>query len=156
MPHSDVAAVRALERAAELLTDIWCRTYDDLRPIVSASQLRALEIAARRPGLTLSELAAAMGTLPSSASRLCDRLEAAGLLTRDADPRRRTVALHLSPQGTAFLKELGVRRRAELGRLLDRLSPTALHALTRALNQLARAETGDETDGTDDGDRASA
>ena len=82
-----VAAERAaaeVEAAAEALVGIWSHVAESLDVRISPTQLRALTAVGRYGELNLSQLAEALGALPSSASRLCDRLEAAGLLTRDS------------------------------------------------------------------------
>jgi DNA-binding MarR family transcriptional regulator len=72
--------------------------------------------------------------VPSSASRLCDRLEAIGLLRRVPDPRdRREVRLLLTPPARRLLDELRERRRAALAAVLDRMTPAARQDLVRAL-----------------------
>ena len=87
-----------MEAAAEALVGIWSHVADSLDVRISPTQLRALTAVGRYGELNLSQLAGALGALPSSAgARLCDRLEAAGLLTRDtgrAGRARRQPAPH--------------------------------------------------------------
>jgi len=75
----------------------------------------------------------------SSASRLCDRLEVAGLLHRVPGPSRRAVTLRLSPEGTALLDRLRRRRRDDLAWILLRMPPGARTALTAGLGQFRSA-----------------
>ncbi|MFC8850818.1 MULTISPECIES: MarR family transcriptional regulator [unclassified Micromonospora] len=54
---------------------------------VSPTQLRVLSLISARPRTNVNGLAELLDVVPSAASRLCDRLEAIGLLRRVADPR---------------------------------------------------------------------
>ena len=61
---------------------------------VPPTQLRVLSLISSRPETNVNRLAELLDVVPSSASRLCDRLEATGLLRRVPDPRdRREVRL---------------------------------------------------------------
>jgi DNA-binding MarR family transcriptional regulator len=103
-------------------------------PAVPPTQLRVLTIVARSRHTNMSRLAEALGVVPSSASRLCDRLEATGLLRRVPDPRdRREVRLLLTPAGRRLLEEVRGQRRAALAAVLDRMTPAARADLVRAL-----------------------
>jgi DNA-binding MarR family transcriptional regulator len=78
--------------------------------------------------------------VPSSASRLCDRLEATGLLRRETDPRdRREVRLTLTPAARRLLDDLRERRRTALADVLDRMAPAERLDLVRALSAFGRA-----------------
>jgi DNA-binding MarR family transcriptional regulator len=103
-------------------------------PGVPPTQLRVLTIVAGNRHTNMSRLAEALGVVPSSASRLCDRLEATGLLRRVPDPRdRREVRLLLTPAARRLLEELRDRRRAALAAVLERMTPAARQDLVRAL-----------------------
>jgi len=89
--------------------------------------------------------------VPSSASRLCDRLEATGLLRRVPDPRdRREVRLMLTPAARRLLDELRDRRRAALAEVLGRMTPADQQDLVRALTAFAGAAAVGEQDGDED------
>src|ERR1700753_1025113 len=99
-PAAAQRAAAEVEATAEALVGIWAHVAESLDVRVSPTQLRALTAVGRYGELNLSQLAAALGALPSSASRLCDRLEAAGLLTRDTGRgRRRALRLRVTPDG---------------------------------------------------------
>jgi DNA-binding MarR family transcriptional regulator len=103
-------------------------------PGVPPTQLRVLTIVARSRHTNMSRLAEALGVVPSSASRLCDRLEATGLLRRVPDPRdRREVRLLLTPAARRLLDELRDRRRIALATVLERMTPAARQELVHAL-----------------------
>src|SRR6202046_5902539 len=88
-PAAAQRAAAEVEAAAEALVGIWSHVAESLDARVSPTQLRALTAVGRYDELNLSQLAEALGALPSSASRLCDRLEAARPLTRGPGRGRR-------------------------------------------------------------------
>ncbi|MEO3828263.1 MarR family transcriptional regulator [Actinomadura sp. B10D3] len=118
----------ALDDAASTLMDVWSRAHNAADVPVPSAQLRALFVLERGP-VNISHLAGTLGALVSSASRLCDRLEAAGLLTRDPGRDRREVTVRLSPEGQALLDRLRLRRRADLTRVLAAMPAPARAAL---------------------------
>ena len=129
--------VAAIEEAAGFLAAIWNRETADLP--TSAAQLHVLLIVERHRDINLSGLAAQLGALASSASRLCDRLEAAGFLHRVPGASRRAVILRLSPQGRDLLDRLRRQRREDLARVLARMPPAARTALAAGLSQFRAA-----------------
>lgn len=130
-PPDDAATV---SEAAEALVLVWSRLPDVIGERVSTSQLRALLVVDRYDGINLNAFAAELGVLASSASRLCDRLAAAGLLRREISERnRRFVTLSLTPDGERLLKVLAEHRRAAVGAILDQMSPAGRGALAVGL-----------------------
>ena len=138
-----VAAQRAaaeVEAAAEALVGIWAHVAESLDVRVSPTQLRALTAVGRYGELNLSQLAEALGALPSSASRLCDRLEAAGLLTRDTGrASRRAVSLRLTPDGEALLEQARTSRQEQIALVLGAMSPADRADLAQGLTAFQRA-----------------
>jgi DNA-binding MarR family transcriptional regulator len=127
-------AAAAVLATAESLLGVLDGARQAQAPAVPPAQLRVLSIVARGRQTNLSRLAEALGVVPSSASRLCDRLEATGLLRRVPDPRdRREVRLLLTPAARRLLEELRDRRRAALAVVLDRMTPAGRQELVRAL-----------------------
>jgi DNA-binding MarR family transcriptional regulator len=123
-----------VEAYAAALVNAWDRAQEVAGFGVSATQLRALAIIERNNEMTISALAAELGTLLSSASRLCDRLEAAGLISRDTDPAdRRAVAVSLSRNGEAVFTQLRERRQTEFARVLREMPAAARQALIEGL-----------------------
>lgn len=107
---------------------------------VSATQYRVLTVLDRRPGLTLGGLADALDVVPSSASRLCDRLAATGLLTRTPDPRdRREVHLTLTATAVELLEDLRRRRCEALATVLTKMPAGSRRSLLRSLTAFATA-----------------
>jgi DNA-binding MarR family transcriptional regulator len=132
---TDIADVSA---AVESTADSLIAVLDGARlahlPAVPPAQLRVLTILSTAPQANMNRLAEALDVVPSSASRLCDRLEATGLLRRLPDPRdRREVRLLLTPAALRLLNALRERRRAALAVVLDRMTPAERQDLVRAL-----------------------
>lgn len=124
--------------AVESMADALSAVLDDARlahsPALPPTQLRVLSLLSAAPRTNMNGLAEALDVVPSSASRLCDRLEAAGLLHRVSDPRdRREVRLELTAAAQRLLDDLRGRRRAALGAVLERMSPAARADLVRGL-----------------------
>ncbi|MGA5302352.1 MarR family transcriptional regulator [Nucisporomicrobium flavum] len=128
----DVAA--AVESTVESLLGIFESARLAQSPAVPPAQLRVLTIISRNEHTNMSRLAEALQVVPSSASRLCDRLEATGLLRRVPDPRdRREVRLLPTPAADRLLQELRERRQAALAEVLERMNPARRTELVRAL-----------------------
>jgi DNA-binding MarR family transcriptional regulator len=107
---------------------------------VSPPQLRMLVLIQAHPATNLTALAGWMEVHPSSATRICDRLVQAGLVTRTehvAD--RRNVQLELTDAGRALLDSVSARRQRALSRVLRRMSAQERHSLSEAMSAFARA-----------------
>ncbi|MFF7296515.1 MarR family transcriptional regulator [Streptomyces sp. NPDC008265] len=139
--YEDPAA--AVVAAAELLAVLHARGQDGVEPAVSPSQLRALLAVEGAEGANLRTLSGVLGSRPSSVTRLCDRLEAMGLLTRSPHPsRRREVEVRLTPGGRDLLAERRAVRVRELSAVLGRMAPDALDALVTGLGAFREAAEG--------------
>jgi DNA-binding MarR family transcriptional regulator len=139
-PEAAQWAAAEVEAAAEALVGIWAHVAESLDVRVSPTQLRALTAVGRYGELNLSQLAEALGALPSSASRLCDRLEAAGLLNRDTGrTSRRVVSLRLTPEGEALLEQARTSRREQIAQVLGAMTPAARAELAEGLAAFQRA-----------------
>lgn len=129
---TDVAS--AVESTVESLLGVLESARLAQSPAVPPAQLRVLTIISRSEHTNMSRLAEALDVVLSSASRLCDRLEATGLLRRVPDPRdRREVRLLLTPAAHRLLEDLRERRRAALAEVLERMTATGRQELVRAL-----------------------
>jgi len=152
---SDVAA--AVESTVESLLSVLESARLAHSPAVPPTQLRVLTIIDRNRHTNMSRLAEALDVVPSSASRLCDRLEATGLLRRVPDPRdRREVRLLLTAAARRLLDELRDRRRRALADVLERMTAAARQELVRALAAFDAAATRPGDDGEDDADLRTA
>ncbi|MGK5677997.1 MarR family winged helix-turn-helix transcriptional regulator [Actinoplanes sp. URMC 104] len=146
---TDVAA--AVESTVDALVSVLDAAGLAQHPRVPPAQLRVLAIIAQNKHTNMSRLAEALEVVPSSASRLCDRLEATGLLRRLPDPRdRREVRLLLTPAARRLLDQLRERRRRALEEVLERMAPADRQQLVQSLRAFARVavgEPGGETGG---------
>lgn len=139
----------ALDDAAQALLATWEAARERSTPRLSAAQLSALIVVEKGEGINLRTLAGRLRMILSSASRLCDRLVAAGLVERvPGRVDRREIALFLTPYSRQLLEELRASRLAMLGAVLDRMSPAGRAALVRGLTEFAQAATEQPADAT--------
>lgn len=145
MRQTDSPSVEDLdevEAAVGALMVVWGRSAERIKPKVSASQLRALAVIGRHHAINLMSLADELGSIPSVTSRLCDRLQAAGLLIRAASRGdRREVSLQLSKDGRRLLRQFRRERQADLKEVLEAMSPRSRNALRTGLNAFYAAAT---------------
>ncbi|MEY9892584.1 DNA-binding MarR family transcriptional regulator [Catenulispora sp. MAP12-49] len=107
---------------------------------VPPSQLRALRAIERCEGINLRALAEALGTRPPATSRLCDRMEADGLVRRTPSASsRREVELWLSPRARRVLAEVRSARVRELQEIMQSLPADSLTGLSTHLGRLRGA-----------------
>ncbi|MEU7755357.1 MarR family transcriptional regulator [Micromonospora sp. NPDC049101] len=151
-PETSMAA--ALDEAAAALLGIWESAREGTAHRVSGAQLRAVMVVERHDGINLRRLATRLDMLLSSASRLCDRLVAAGMLEREPGRfDRREISLHLTPEGRRLLAELRADRRAQLAVVLAEMSPEGRDALLggmREFDEVARRQQARSTPAADD------
>ncbi|MGW7080009.1 MarR family winged helix-turn-helix transcriptional regulator [Streptomyces sp. NPDC054866] len=126
--------------AVETLVSLWARAYRAVSPRLSALQLEALLITRRNPGINLTGLAVEVGAALPAVSRLCDRLEAAGLLCREPAPTsRREIGLALTQQGTEIIDALLSRRSELFGDVLSRMPTAARRQFVAGLREFSDA-----------------
>jgi DNA-binding MarR family transcriptional regulator len=128
----------AAETGLALLLEACERAVEELGSAIPPAQLRALLIIDQAGSLNLSRLAGELGATASAASRLCDRMQAAGLLTRDrAAASRREIVLLPTESGRRLAGWVRHRRRTALAEVLDSMSQDGRAALARGLGELA-------------------
>ena len=138
----------AIDDAAQALLLAWDQAREQVTPRLSWPQLNALLAVERAEGVNLGRLAAELGMLLSSASRLCDRLVANGMVERvPGRADRREIALYLTPSSRTLLAELRRVRRLALAGTLEKMSAAGRAALLRGLSEFAAAAT-DEASGS--------
>jgi len=126
--------VHTIEGVAHTLVLVWGRSAERVRPKVSTSQLRALIVVGRHDRITLLSLADELGSTPPVTSRLCDRMQAAGLVSRTAGVQdRREVVLALTRDGRRLLQRFHRERAADLRQVLDQMTDREREALRRGL-----------------------
>ena len=102
--------------------------------------VRAMGVLRKRPGATLSALAAQLALTLSATSRLVDALVAKGLVARKIPAgNRRTVSLHLTPAGAKVHSRARDEAQRELAHILLRLPPARRAALTHSMHTLRQA-----------------
>ncbi|SCG67863.1 MarR family transcriptional regulator [Micromonospora halophytica] len=130
----------AIDAAAEALIGVLDSATSRHQVAVPPTQLRVLSLITERPETNVNRLAELLDVVPSSASRLCDRLEATGLLRRVADPRdRREVRLVPTAAAQTLLRELKERRHRAVQAVLDRMPARTQHELLLALLAFGQA-----------------
>lgn len=104
---------------------------------VSTSQLQALLVLHERGPMNLTTLADELGAIPSSATRLCDRLVAADLITRETGANdRREVLLQLTSSGRRVVRQVRDLRREGLREAIEACTPRERRELLSGLRAL--------------------
>jgi DNA-binding MarR family transcriptional regulator len=130
----------AIDDAARVLLVTWDVAREQVTPRLSWSQLNALLVVEQSEGVNLGGLAAELKMLLSSASRLCDRLVASGLVERvPGRADRREIAIYLPASARTLLTELRTVRHGALGQVLEQMSTAGRAALLRGLTEFAVA-----------------
>ncbi|WP_338051888.1 MarR family transcriptional regulator [Pseudonocardia acidicola] len=134
------ALIDAVMSASRALVAVAARSLAAVDEEVTLPQYRALVVLGQRGALRPADLATALAVTPSTATRMCDRLVAKGLIGRErSDTDRREVRVGLSAGGRTVVDEVTRRRRAELGRLLGALPADRHAAVVAALRSFADA-----------------
>jgi DNA-binding MarR family transcriptional regulator len=130
--------VEALLVASRALVGVAARSMAGLD--VTLPQYRALVVVGTRPGVSVSDLAAALAIHPTTATRMCDRLVAKRLLRREhAAGDRRAVELHVTAAGRRLLQGVVDRRKRDLAVIVARLGSDVAADAVRALDSFAEA-----------------
>lgn len=145
-PHQpdDLADLALGQFTGYLLKQAYNTVRDDLARVLDPFGLRmltfsALMVAARRPGITQTELSRALGMERSNLVALIDGLEGAGLLTRDPVPtNRRAHALRVTKAGLARLDQAQAAVEAHEAAIFGRLAEGEEAALRGILDRIAR------------------
>lgn len=136
------AAALEIADGVESLTTLWSLAAQGAALRLSQHQLRALRALESAPGLNLTALAERLDIGLPTASRLCDRLEAAGLLERVLHPhKRREVRLDLTPHARRVLGDVARRRARALAEVLEAMKPADRAALSQGLRALLEARS---------------
>ncbi|MGF7237588.1 MAG: MarR family winged helix-turn-helix transcriptional regulator [Frankia sp.] len=135
---SEEEIVDAVLGASRALVAVAARSLAGVAEDVTLPQYRTLVVLASRGPQRVAELADALGVLPSTATRMLDRLVAKGLVrrTRPAN-NRRSVRVALSAPGRSLVAEVTRRRREEITKVVHGLPLGAWDELVRALRLFA-------------------
>ena len=135
-------ALRAYLRAVALADPLQrelARTYG-----VALGDFHALRLLRDLGEVPISHLGAGLDLKPSSATNLVDRLEAAGLVERGADPAdRRVTTLALTPRAHEALGDRALFESSGLVRRVERLAPGERLLLATLLERLLEPEPED-------------
>jgi DNA-binding MarR family transcriptional regulator len=122
----------ALERATRGLLALNVVVLEEVEKRIGLAPLRALQSLQRLGPSLVTELGEDLDLVPSTASRLSDRLAGAGFITRAVAPHnRRATILELTDAGRAVLEDLVSHRVALLSAVADQLSSDERAALLR-------------------------
>lgn len=135
--------VDAVLAASRVFVAVASNALAGLSPEVTLPQFRALVLLDGHGAMTVAELAEQLGVVPSTASRMCDRLVAKKLVRRGLDrSNRRRVRLTLSDAGRELIGTSTKRRKQQITRLLKTIPVKEQDRLAAALQLLvAAAET---------------
>ena len=135
-PRADVAA---FERLTQALVGITVQSLDALDGAVTVAQFRLLRTLDGLGRVSCSSLAAALGSAASSVTRLVDKLEAAGFVTRGSDPQSRSiVTVETTEAGREVVAAVLARRRALLEAVLDAMPPAERERAADAAGRFVR------------------
>lgn len=126
--------------ASRALVAIAARSVASVADDVTLPQFRALVVLASRGPQPPHALADELGVVPSTVTRMCDRLERKGLVARSSHPtNRRELSVALTEAGRSVVDEVTRSRRLELRRVLSRLPAAERGAVVDAFEAFARA-----------------
>ena len=126
------------ETGLAVLIEACERAVEERTAELPPAQMRALLTIEQAGSLNLSRLAEALGAKLSPASRLCDRMLARGLLTRDRSAAsRREIVLVPTEAGRQLAEWVRSRRRAAIREVMQGMSPDGREALAQGLRELA-------------------
>ena len=115
----------------EEFAKLWSRLSKDyqshmehqLSPALTESQLTVLELLGDQPKMKPSDMIPFLATTPAAVTMLLDRMEKAGLISRERDEvDRRIVWISITPRGQEETERGREIRSAFLGDMLDRIS----------------------------------
>jgi MarR family transcriptional regulator, organic hydroperoxide resistance regulator len=126
-----------------LETELWDAVEGRLQKEhgVNLPTFEFLQVISRVPGCRVQDIAARLSITVGGTSKIVDRIEAAGLCVRRANPGdRRSSIIELTPAGKRLLARVAVTVEDELRRLLGMALPErSLAQFTRTLTKLRTA-----------------
>jgi DNA-binding MarR family transcriptional regulator len=126
--------------ATRLVGALIAESLANLRPAVTTPQWRVVVLAAEG-SCNVSAVAEDLGVHRSNATRVCDRLVAAGLLERRRAQRdRRHVLLALTPAGRQLYDHAMDYRRRRLGDAMAQMTAEERAELARCFARLVEAD----------------
>lgn len=127
-------------RAARVFSAVVASSLAQGGDLLTWPQLRVLVLVATRPNVTTTQIADALDVHLSSASRLCERLVAAGLVERRTSASdRRNLLLSLTPKGSTLVETIMEHRRRAFTSILANMSASDRIALHHCLDIFSEA-----------------
>jgi DNA-binding MarR family transcriptional regulator len=137
---ADLAAVDAVLTASRTLIAVATRSLGAAAEDTTIAQYRALVVLASRGPQRLVDLSAALGVMPSTAGRMCDRLLRKGFIRRHrARTDRRAVQVSITAAGRQVVDIATARRRDLIAEILGKLPVPQQEAIAAALRAFAEA-----------------
>lgn len=137
---SEAHAVSAVLSASRVLVGVSARSLTALDEDVTVPQYRALVVLASRGARGIGALAEALLIHPSTATRLCDRLERKQLIDRHVSSEsRREVTVDVSVAGSKLLAAVTERRRSEIETIMHAMDGGQRERLIEAFEIFATA-----------------
>lgn len=136
--HDEI--VDSVLRASRALVAVAARSLAAAEDEVTLPQYRVLVLLASRGAQRALDLADQLAVTQSTVTRMCDRLERKGLITRDR-PRdnRRVVITTITARGQQLVDAVTRRRRTEIRAILRRMTEDDRAALVPVLRSFADA-----------------
>lgn len=132
--------VEAVLTASRVLVGISARSLADAGDDVTLAQYRTLVVLTARGPQSLQQLADELQVVPSTATRMCDRLVRKGLIRRGVPPdNRREVELSITSRGSEIVDAVTKRRRSEIRRIVEKMTESRRADLVTALLEFARS-----------------
>ena len=134
------AATEVLLVASRALVGVAARSLAGVDNI-TLPQFRALVVLTRPAAVTVGDLAVALDSHPSTATRLCDRLERKGLVRRRPGmlPDRRETPVSLTGKGRRLVERVTDHRRRDLSVIVAAMSADDRERAIRGLTSFAIA-----------------
>lgn len=130
----------AVLTASRVLVGISAASIAPIEDQVTLSQYRALVVLHSRGPQSLAQLAGELQVVPSTATRMCDRLERKRLIERQPVPgNRRELEVRVADEGRRIVAQVARNRRQKLRAIVDRLDPQDRTDLVEALSAFAAA-----------------
>jgi DNA-binding MarR family transcriptional regulator len=132
--------VDAVLSASRVLVAVAARSLVGVDRDVTLPQYRVLVVLAAHGPQNPGALAEALGIHSSTGTRMCDRLVAKGLITREVAPtNRRQVVIGLTSRGRRIVDAVTRRRRREITAIVESVPPAQRASMVRALRAFGDA-----------------
>ena len=117
---SEVDVADAILGASRALVAVAARSLAAVQDEVTLPQYRLIVVLCERGPSTMGQLVEELGCSASTATRLCDRLVAKGLVSRtDREENRREVEVEATKAASTLVAAVTRRRRAEIERIVE-------------------------------------